>query len=140
MVRDRDNTSLPVTETNKHSHGFPNLPLQHSKSLHGLILVSVSIFSNQWALTVQSPSLCERWVEGFLVKPGKKVMTTITKMFCVSLNLVENLKETVFLGDVLSTSFSCSIRVKEFCRWFGGSHFCTNWLKSVFCHLRLLRL
>ena len=56
-------------------------------------------------------------------------MTTITKMFCASLNLVENLKETVFLGDVLSTSFSCSIRVKEFCSWFGWSHFCitTGW-------------
>ena len=116
MALERKTTSLPVTEANTHTHtyGLSHLPFQHSKSLHRLILVSVSIFSNQRALTVQSPSLCERWVVGFHVKPGKNVFTNIMKMFNVSLNLVKNLKETVSFGGVLSTSFSCSVQAKSF--------------------------
>ena len=88
------------------------LPFQHTKLLHGLILVCVCIQSYKWVLSIQCPSFSESCVISFFVKPSQSIAATIMEMLNSSLNLQTTETRHASI-DGISISSECLLKVAE---------------------------
>lgn len=73
------------------------LPFQHSKLLQWFTLVSVSVICDKGLLTVQGPALSKRCIISLHVQPRKSILTVVTEVLRVPLDLKDkNKKDTLW--------------------------------------------
>ena len=69
------------------------LPLQHSKLLQWFTIVSVSVIGDKGLLTVQGPALSKRCIISLHVQPRKSILTVVTEVLRVPLDLEDRKKK-----------------------------------------------